>query len=65
MSGKSEAQIQLETWHQAALWIAYVAAEFVGDETTRSYLEHVATCVRDEGERRHAVAAGFHPAVAG
>lgn len=65
MREQSEAQIRLEAWHESARWIAYVAAEFVADQTTRSYLEHVGACVRDEGERRHAEAAGFRPAVAG
>jgi len=60
-----EAQIRLEAWHEAARWITYVAAEFVADQTTRSYLEHVGVCVRDEGERRLAELAGFRPAVAG
>ena len=65
MREKSEAQIRLDSWHDSARWIAYVATEFVSDQTTRSYLEHVAACVRDEGERRYAVPAGFRPAIAG
>lgn len=65
MREQTEAQVTLDAWHEAARWIAYVGAEFVADQTTRCYLEHVAACVRDEGERRHAVAAGYRPAVAG
>lgn len=65
MSEKTEAQVKLEAWHDSARWIAYVASEFIADQTTRCYLEHVASCVRDEGERRLAVAAGFRPALAG
>lgn len=57
------AQIRLEAWHDVARWLDYAAAEFVADQTTRGYLEHVAVCVRDEGERRHSEQAGFLPAV--
>jgi len=60
-----EAQIRLEAWHEAARWVGYVSAEFVADQTTASYLQHVGACIRDEGERRHSEAAGFRPAVAG
>lgn len=63
MSEKTEAQIRLEAWHDAARWIAYVGTEFVADQTTRSYLEHVGSCVRDEAERRFSRLAGFTPAV--
>ena len=59
----TEAQIRLEAWHDVARWLGYAAAEFVADETTRGYLEHVGVCVRDEGERRYAVEGRFEPAV--
>lgn len=61
---ETEARLQLEAWHDVARWLAYAAAEFVADETTRGYLEHVAVCVRDEGERRFAEPGRFTPALA-
>lgn len=63
MNKRNEALTRLDAWHDVAKWIDYVAAEFVADATTRGYLEHVAQCTREEGERRYAVACGFAPAV--
>lgn len=63
MRADTEAQIKLQTWHDVGRWIDYAAAEFVADQTTRGYLEHVAVCIRDEGERRFGTLAGFDPAV--
>lgn len=57
-----EAQLYLASWRDVAVWLDYAAAEFVADITSRSNLEHVAQCVREEGERRYARAAGFAPA---
>lgn len=65
MREQTEAQIRLSAWNDAGRWLAYVAAEFVADQTTRSYLEHVGTCVADEGETRYGEAAGFRPIVVG
>lgn len=56
-----DAQLRLASWREAATWLDYAAVEFVADETTRSYLEHVAQCQREEAERRFAAAAGFTP----
>ena len=58
------ARIRLEAWRSVSGWLDYASAEFIPDETTRSYLEHVAECIRDESERRYAELAGFDPAVA-
>lgn len=54
---------RLMEWHEVGRWLDYAAVEFVTDMTTRAYLEHVAGCVRDEGERRYAQAAGLEPSV--
>jgi hypothetical protein len=59
-----EAQIRLQAWHDVGRWLAYAAAEFVADETTKAYLEHVGVCIRDEGERRYAADGRFTPALA-
>lgn len=55
------ARIRLESWRQVAGWLDYAAAEFVADQATRGYLEHVGSCIRDESERRYAAQAGFDP----
>jgi hypothetical protein len=57
------ARIRLEAWRDTAGWLDYAAAEFIPDQSTRGYLEHVAECIRDESERRYAAQAGFDPAV--
>lgn len=57
------ARIRLEAWREASHWLDYCAAEFVPDAATRGYLEHVASCVRQESERRFAAQAGFTPSV--
>jgi len=64
ISPQEVARLRLEAWRAVGDWLCYAAAEFTPDETTRSYLEHVGSCVRDEGERRFAVKSGFEPAVA-
>jgi hypothetical protein len=56
---RERAQEHLVAWRDVARWLDYAAAEFVADVTTRGYLNHIAQCVRDEGERRHAEPAGF------
>ena len=58
----TEARIRLDAWHDVARWLAYAGMEFVADQATRSYLEHVGVCVRDEAERRYATPSGFTPA---
>ena len=57
------ARIRLEAWRQVSAWLDYAAAEFVSDAAYRADIEHVASCVRDESERRYAAQAGFDPAV--
>lgn len=59
MDAKTEAVLRLQEWHHVARWLDYGAAEFVCDQTTRGYLEHVAQTIREEGERRHARPAGL------
>jgi hypothetical protein len=54
---------RLLVWREVAAWTDYCAAEFVSDAATASYLEHVAQCQREEGERRYAERAGFTPAM--
>jgi len=56
------ARVRLEAWRECAAWLDYAAAEFVADQATRGYLEHVSVCIRDESERRYAERAGFDPA---
>lgn len=56
---ESEARLLLAAWREVAQWLDYAAMEFVADATTKGYLHHVAQCVRDEGERRYAQAAGL------
>lgn len=65
MLTETEAARRLLTWREVAAWQEYAAMEFVRDETTREYLLHVATCTRDEGERRYAEKAGLEPVLAG
>lgn len=62
-STQRDAGLALAHWRDAAAWLDYAAVEFVADGTTRSYLEHVAQCQREEAERRFAAAAGFTRAV--
>jgi len=59
MDAQHEARIRLQEWHHVAKWLDYGAAEFVADQTTRCYLEHVAQTVREEGENRFARPAGL------
>ena len=61
---KEAAASRLVAWHDVARWLDYCSAEFVADATTQGYLEHVAQCIREEGERRYAIAAGLEPATA-
>ena len=62
--GVRDAQLRLVTWREVASWLDYAAAEFVADATTRGYLHHVGQSVREEGERRYALRAGFEPVAA-
>jgi hypothetical protein len=55
--GVRDARLRLMAWRDVASWMDYAATEFIADQATRCYLEHVATCVRDEGERREAAPA--------
>jgi hypothetical protein len=61
MDAKTESLVRLGEWHRVAGWLDYAAAEFVADQSTRCYLEHVAQTVREEGERRHSRGAGLEP----
>lgn len=54
---------RLIAWREVAAWIDYVAMEWIADRPTAGYLHHVGQCVRDEGERKYAAAAGFEPAI--
>lgn len=59
-----EAQLYLAAWHDVSKWIDYCALEFVADATSAGHLHHVGQCVREEGERRFASAAGLDAAAA-
>jgi hypothetical protein len=65
MITQGEARLLLAAWREVAQWLDYAALEFVADATTKGYLHHVAQCIRDEGERRYAAAAGLTPAASG
>jgi hypothetical protein len=61
---RKDAMLRLMAWRDTAAWLDYAAVEFVADEFTRSYLAHIAQCIRDEAERRYAAAAGLEPVTA-